>query len=300
MSTVVSAAAGVSEYLRMRGLRLHLRRFGPSDAPILFLLHGWLDASASFSPVIERLLARTDGRLQVIAPDARGLGYSEWAPGGYWFQDYVADLDAIVEHYASTAPVMLAGHSMGAQVVSLYAGLRPQHVQRLVVMDALSVPDMPPERAPTRITHWLDQQRTPPAHRPYDSFEALALRIRRQHSRLTEAQAGFVARCWAREDAQGRVHLLADPKHRLNGPSLYRAAESEAVWRQVTASTLILYAGDSAFREAIPAAARRRRHDCFQHHRVFTVPDVGHMLHFEAPRVTADALADFLLEPACA
>lgn len=267
---------------------------------MLFLLHGWLDASASFVPVIEHLLERADGGLQVIAPDGRGFGYSEWASGGYWFPDYVADLDAIIEHYAPAARVMLAGHSMGAQVVSLYAGLRPQRVQRLVMMDALSVPDMPPERAPARITHWLDQQRTPPAHRPYESFEALALRIRRQHARLTEAQAGFVARCWAREDTQGRVHLLADPKHRFNGPSLYRAAESEAVWLHVSASTLILYAGDSVFRESIPASARQRRHDCFQHHRVVTVPDVGHMLHFEAPEATANALADFLLEPACA
>lgn len=293
-------ASSGSEYLRVRGLRLHLRRFGPRDAPMLFLLHGWLDASASFVPVIEHLLERAGGGLQVIAPDSRGLGYSEWAPGGYWFPDYVADLDAIIEHYAPAAPVMLVGHSMGAQVVSLYAGLRPQHVQRLVLMDALSVPDMPPEGAPARVTRWLDQQRTPPAHRPYESFEALAQRIRRHHARLTVAQAGFVARCWAREDTWGRVHLLADPKHRLNGPILYRAAESEAVWRHVSASTLILYAGDSAFRESIPVSARQRRHDCFRHHRVVTVPHVGHMLHFEAPEATADALADFLLEPACA
>ncbi len=293
-------ATGVSEYLRVRGLRLHLRRFGPINAPILFLLHGWLDASASFAPVIERLLERAGGQLQVIAPDGRGFGYSEWAVGDYWFPDYVADLDAVVEHYAADAPVLLAGHSMGAQVVSLYAGLRPQRVHKLVLMDALGVPDMPAERAPARITRWLDQQRAPPVHRPYESFDALAQRVCRQHPRLDTAQADFVARCWAREDVQGRVHLLADPKHRFNGPGLYRATESEAVWRQVIASTLILYAGDSEFRESISAAARQRRQDCFRTHRVLTVPAVGHMLHFEAPQATADALADFLLEPTCA
>lgn len=298
MSKAVSAT-GVSEYLRVRGLRLHLRRFGPINAPLLFLLHGWLDASASFAPVIEHLLERAGGQVQVIAPDGRGFGYSEWAAGGYWFPDYVADLDAVVEHYATDAPVLLAGHSMGAQVVSLYAGLRPQRVHKLALLDALGVPDMPPARAPARITRWLDQQRAPPAHRPYESFAALAQRIRRQHPRLDTAQSDFVARCWAREDVQGRVHLLADPKHRFNGPSLYRAAESEAVWRQVIASTLILYAGDSEFRESIPAEARQRRHACFRTHRVLSVPAVGHMLHFEAPQATADALADFLLEPTC-
>lgn len=298
--SAASADHGVSEFLRVRGLRLHLRRFGPADAPLLFLTHGWLDASASFVPVIQRLRARAGGRLQVIAPDWRGLGYSEWAPGGYWFQDYVADLDAIVEHYASDEPFLLAGHSMGAQAVSLYAGLRPERVSRLVLMDALSLPDMPAEIAPRRVRRWLDQLRAPPVHRPYRSFDELAGRVRRLHARLTPAQAAFVARCWGREDAAGRVHLLADPRHRLNGPSLYRAAESEAVWREVTAATLILYAEASEFRRAIPDEARQQRHDCFRDHRVRVLPQVGHMHHFEAPQATADALADFLLEPACA
>ena len=293
-------ATGVSEYLRVRGLRLHLRRFGLIDAPLLFLLHGWLDASASFAPVIEHLLERAGGQLQVIAPDGRGFGYSEWAAGGYWFPDYVADLDAVVEHYAtmrrcSWPCTAWARRSSVCTPVCDHSAYTSLHC-----WTRWGVPDMPPERAPARITRWLDQQRAPPTHRPYESFAALAQRIRRQHPRLDTAQSDFVARCWAHEDVQGRVHLLADPKHRFNGPGLYRATESEAVWRQVIASTLILYAGDSEFRESISAAARQRRQDCFRTHRVLTVPAVGHMLHFEAPQATADAQADFLLEPACA
>ena len=59
---------------------------------VLMLLTGWLDVSASFQLVAERLTERW----QVLCPDWRGFGLSEWNPQGYWFQDYVGDLDAIL------------------------------------------------------------------------------------------------------------------------------------------------------------------------------------------------------------
>lgn len=289
-----------STYLRVRGLRLHLRHFGPDSAPPLFLLHGWLDASASFAPTIEALLARAPMPLQVIAPDWRGCGYSEWAPGGYWFPDYLADFDAIADHCAPRQAFSLVGHSMGAQVASLYAGLRPQRVRKLALLDGLALPDAPPERAPERLLRWLTQLRESPQHHPYASFEALAGRIRRHHPRLSAAQADLVARCWGDEDGHGQVRLLADPQHRVQGPGLYRVAESMAVWRRITAPTLFLQAGESAFHAALPADEWQRRQACFGGHRSVTLDGVGHMLQFEAPQASAAALAEFLWGPPCA
>lgn len=289
-----------STFLRVRGLRLHLRHFGSDNAPLLFLLHGWLDASASFAPMIEALLARAPSPLRVIAPDWRGCGYSEWAPAGYWFPDYLADFDAIADHCAPGQAFSLVGHSMGAQVASLYAGVRPQRVRKLALLDGLALPDTPPERAPERLLRWLTQLREPPRHHPYPSFEALAERIRRHHPRLSAAQADLVARCWGDADGHGRVRLLADPQHRLQGPGLYRVAESMVVWRRITAPTLFLQAGESAFHAALPADEWRRRQACFGDHRSVTLDGVGHMLQFEAPQASAAALAEFLWGPPCA
>ena len=80
-----------SEFLRVRGLRYHLRRWGDARLPLLFLGHGFLDVSATFEPLVAPLL----DRWQVIAPDWRGFGHTEWPQEGYWFHDYVADLEAI-------------------------------------------------------------------------------------------------------------------------------------------------------------------------------------------------------------
>ena len=127
-----------SDFLRVRGLRYHLRRWGRPQLPMLFLGHGWLDVSATFEPLAQAL----SDRWQVVAPDWRGFGHSQWPQDGYWFPDYIADFEAIADHYSPAAPLTLVGHSMGAQIASLYAGLRPQRVQQLVCLDGLFLPDM--------------------------------------------------------------------------------------------------------------------------------------------------------------
>lgn len=290
MNTIESVASpSRSRFVRLRGLIHHVREWGQPDRPILMLGHGWLDVSATFQDLVQPLLA--DWR--VLAPDWRGFGHSQWPVDGYWFADYVADLDALVAHFAPTGSVALVGHSMGAQITSLYAGLRPERVSRLVCLDGLFVPDMEATLAPRKLLRWFE---TWPGKAPktYASFDALAERVRVQHPQLSAERALFIARCWGAEDGHGRIRLLADPKHHLNMPTLYRAAESKAVWRNVTAPTLFLDAGKSAFTETLAAAEIAERRACFRDHRQQTIPGAGHMLHFDAPLETGQAIAGFL------
>jgi pimeloyl-ACP methyl ester carboxylesterase len=279
-----------SDFIRVRELRYHVRRWGDPAAPAVFLLHGFLDVSATWQPVAEGLLPK----FQVLAPDLRGFGHTEWPADGYWFQDYVGDLEAIVDHYSPSAPVLLVGHSMGAQIVSLFAGLRPARVKKLACLDGLFLPDMESALAPKRFRRWLDELKDLPQQKTYPSFDDLAGRIARQHPDLPPGRADFVARCWGREDGHGRIALCADPKHRLAGPGLYRNEESMAIWREITAPTLFVDAGLSQFRKAISAEETARRRACFRDPRAVTVERGTHMLHFSAPEETARALAAFL------
>ena len=67
-----------SEFLVLRRLRTHVRQWGNEGAPRLFMLHGWMDVSASFQFVVD-CLARD---WHVIAPDWRGFGLTERAASG--------------------------------------------------------------------------------------------------------------------------------------------------------------------------------------------------------------------------
>ena len=91
-----------SEFVTVRGLRLHVRHWGNEGAPKLFMLHGWMDVAASFQFVVDALA----GDWHVIAPDWRGFGHSDRSGADtYWFPDYVADLDALLDSAAYDAHV---------------------------------------------------------------------------------------------------------------------------------------------------------------------------------------------------
>jgi pimeloyl-ACP methyl ester carboxylesterase len=282
------------ETLRVRGLDLHLTRWGPqpsdSAAPV-FLLHGWADTGDTFQFMVDAFR----GNWPLVALDWRGFGRSEWAREGYWFPDYLADLDALLELLSARVPARLVGHSMGGNIASLYAGLRPERVRCVVNIEGFGLPRTTPDQAPAQLRKWLDQVKTAPALKNYESFEQLASIIQSRYPRFTEAQSMFVAQAWGRLEADGRVHLLGDARHRWVNPVLYRREEAEACWRQIRAPMLMLLGEqseyllgigvdgtDGAFR-AVMAGIE-----------IIHIADAGHMLHIERPDRVAPLVESFL------
>jgi len=211
-------------------LRYHVRTWGDARAPMVFLLHGWMDVSASFQFLVDSF-ARD---WYVVAPDWRGFGLTAWAPGGYWFPDYYADLDALLEIYQPGAPAFLVAHSMGGNVASMYAGMRPHRVAKLISMEGFGASRTSPTDAPKRYARWLDQLRDLPLFKTYASFEEVAARLKKNNLRLTADKAHFLAQHWAKEIAPGNVVLHSDPKHKLVNPVLNRLEEVLACWRHIT------------------------------------------------------------------
>lgn len=279
-----------SDFVRVRGLRYHVRRWGADDAPKLFMAHGWMDVSETFDRVAQALLPR----FQVLVPDWRGFGYTEWPQDGYWFPDYVADLDGIADHYSPREPILLAGHSMGAQISSLFAGARPARVKKLAILDGLFMPDMDVNSAPERYSKWLDgvkiAGRQPPT---YDSFEYLATRVQKRHPHLSLERCGFIARCWAKQNAKGKIELLCDPKHLLDMPRPYRQLEAELLWARITAPTLFIDGGKSPFPKLLGAQEVARRRALFRDRAETAISEAHHMLHFDAPEKLAELLSGF-------
>ncbi|MEY5003729.1 MAG: hypothetical protein RL678_1538, partial [Pseudomonadota bacterium] len=193
-----------SEFLTLRGLRMHIRHWGADAAPKLFLLHGWMDVSASFQFMVDALASDW----HVIALDWRGFGLSERvATDCYWFPDYLADLDAMLDVLAPEQAVTLVGHSMGGNIATLYAGVRPQRVSRLVNLEGFGLANTVPAQAPNRYAQWLDELREPPSMRSYPSREAVAERLRKNNPRLTPERAIFLSDHWAVPDAHGAWHV---------------------------------------------------------------------------------------------
>ena len=288
----VARTPSTLERVPLRGLEYSVRRWGPADAPALFLLHGWMDSSPTFQFVVDAL--RQDW--QVIAPDWRGFGGSTWLAQGYWFPDYYADLELLLAHYAPGQAVRLVGHSMGAAVAGVYAGLRPARVAQLVMMDFLGLKPPADADSPMLLRKWLDGQAQPPRLPVHEDHAALARRLQAVNPRLTAARAAFLARHVGRTRADGRVEMAGDPWHKLPSPFVYRIEDVMACWRLVTAPTLMLFAEHGYVNERFAAEpeALRRRLACFADHRVLTIADAGHNLQHDQPEAVAAALEAFL------
>jgi len=286
--------ASESLVVPVRGLRYHCRVWGDESAPVLFMLHGWMDVSASFQFLVDAMR----GRWRVIAPDWRGFGLSEWTKGGsYWFPDYFADLEALLDRFQPGAPATLVGHSMGGNIAAMYAGIRPDRVGKLLDLEGLGLSGNPPDKAPERYARWLGELvEDKPAFRDYENFEALAARLRGNNPRLSEERSLFLARYWGRAKADGRVELASDPAHKLVNPVLYRTEEAMACWRKVTAPVLWVEGAESNATEFLKVssddlAARKK---CFRHLTERTIAGAGHMVHHDQPERLAEVIEEFL------
>ena len=281
-----------SEFLNLRGKRLHVLTWGRKSAPILVLLHGWCDVSASWQLVIDAL--KRDWR--VLAPDWRGFGLSEWNNDVYWFPDYIADLDALLEHYSPQSPVRLVGHSLGGNAACIYAGIRSARVAGVVNLEGLGLRRYQPDEAPTRYANWLDQLRDTPTFRSYPDRSAFAARLQKENPRLSDDKARFLAECMGEDDGAGGIHLAADPFHRWVNPIVYRLEEAMAIWRQVTAPVLWVTAADSIiFKQLLAVGAEdyRNRIACFRDVREVMLEDCGHNLHHDQPQQVARLIEEF-------
>ncbi|CAG1005624.1 Tropinesterase [Burkholderiales bacterium] len=284
-----------SQFLEVRGLRYHVRLWGETGAPKVFLLHGWMDVSASFQFLVDAL----SRDWQLIAPDWRGFGLSAWAREGYWFADYLADLEVLLDHFAPGERVDLVGHSMGGNVACLYAGVRPERMRRVASLEGFGTPEGDPARAPQKFADWLDALQAPPEFKPYPNLAAVADRLQKSNPRLPRERALFLAGHWAHEGADG-ARLRSDPRHKAPFPSVYRLAEMFACWRRIVAPVLWVDAPESFVPQWLADGAEgfARRKAQIPHLRHETIDAAGHMLHLDQPERVAAVVEDFLLRDA--
>ncbi|MDB5853031.1 MAG: alpha/beta hydrolase [Herminiimonas sp.] len=288
-----------SEFITVRRLKYHVRHWGAEGSPKLFMLHGWMDVSASFQFVVDCL--RHDWH--VIAPDWRGFGLSEAQHADtYYFPDYVGDLDSVLQHYSPIDPVNLLGHSMGGNAVCLYAGVRPDRVAKLVNLEGFGMPATQPEQAPERYAKWLDELRSPATMRGYGSREEVARRLQKTNPRLTDERAHFLSGHWSAQNAEGRWDVLGDPAHKGSSPLLYRVEEALACWQRISAPVLWVEAEDTdVWRWMGPKDKARveidRRIAHLANVKKASIAQAGHMLHHDQPEALAALIEAFLDAP---
>ncbi len=297
-----------SEFVPIRGLKYHVQRWGPAlatvnSAPPMVLLHGWMDVAASYQFMVDAFSsAFAEGR-SVIAPDWRGFGQTDTGlVDNFWFPDYVADLDFLLDHYCPGKPVDLVGHSMGGNVAMMYAGVRPERIRRLVNLEGFGLPGSRPSQAPGRYAQWLDElkslHRGDTALKSYDDTAGVAQRLMKTNPRLPADKADWLASRWARPDAAGQWRIQGHAAHKVTSAHIYRADEMLEIYKRIAAPLLAVEASSDSLSKWSKGSYTLADY----HERLKNVPDAqtavvhdaGHMLHHDQPEQLALLIENFL------
>ncbi|MEN9670830.1 MAG: hypothetical protein RL018_1107 [Pseudomonadota bacterium] len=299
-----------SEFIPIRKMNYHVLTWGnaASTMPPLVLMHGWMDVAASYQFMVDALSEAFFKDRLIIAADWRGYGKTTGAPvDNYWFPDYLADLDFLLDHYAGDRPVDLVGHSMGGNVVMMYAGSRPDRIRRLVNLEGFGMPVSTPDKAPARYAQWMDElkklQRGELNLTAYDKADGVARRLMKTNPRLArddagKAKANWLARHWAAENAQGKWDILGDAAHKIVNANLSNVAEAIELYKNISAPVLVVEASDDSlsgwWNGRFTLAEFHERLKNVPNCTIQVVQDAGHMMHHDQPLVLAQMLESFV------
>ena len=123
--------------VRVDNLDIFYREAGPTNAPVLLLLHGVPTSSRMYQPMLESSLS---GKYRVIAPDFPGFGHSSW-PSPKEFSYTFDHLAQVTEKFAETLNLQcytLFLHDYGGPVGMRMAVSHPEKVEAIIIQNAVS------------------------------------------------------------------------------------------------------------------------------------------------------------------
>lgn len=252
------------------GLRLSLLDW-EGERPPLVLLHGvggnaWMWAG---------LAAELGRSRRLLALDFRGYGDSQWsARQEYRTEDLAGDVGALAAAL-ELERFDLVGFSWGGLVALAFAAAQPQRVRRLAMIDIPPSSPLPEEAIAPNFRARFDDHAD-----AVEGERALA-------PRGEEATLATLAALGTRAEGQGLTRKM-DPYLTRRWP--FRADDRWDELRELPLPALVVHAADSPVLSADDAAAMAALPGVS----LVTVPDCGHLVATEQPRLLAAAIDDFL------
>jgi pimeloyl-ACP methyl ester carboxylesterase len=194
----------------LNGFRYAAQLWGENKSIPAIALHGWLDNSASFDVLAPQL-----HDVQCLAIDLAGHGWSEHKKG---VSDYPiwCEISAIYEiaDQMGWDKFALIGHSRGAMISLLAAGVFPERISHLIMLDSIMPPVVSSEQAPERFRQSIKeiQQQLSRPLSLYKSFDqAINARCNSRYSPIKSISAKILATRGLRE-IDDKYHWHADGK----------------------------------------------------------------------------------------
>lgn len=272
--------------LSISGLTIACKTWGNPEHPPIIALHGWLDNANSFDYLAQSL----QDSYYFIAIDLPGHGHSSHLPphSTYHFIDGIFIVVQVI-NALKLNKVHLLGHSMGACLGSLVAGVAPERFLSLSLIEGLGPFSSPEETACQQLSKYLDTltHKKIKAPKGYPKFDSAAL-ARSIKGYVSFDIAKLLCERGVKED-NGVFYWRHD--RRLLEPSPLRMTELQILscLKNIKAKTCLLWAskGFSFDSELMQERIKAVRNLKIEH------LDGGHHIHMEKPEVVSKLLAEF-------
>jgi pimeloyl-ACP methyl ester carboxylesterase len=269
--------------LTLHGHRVSYRIAG--EGPVLLLLHGIANSSATWEPVVP-LLSR---HFTVIAPDLLGHGESATPRGDYSLGAHasgVRDLLTALGH----SRVTVVGHSLGGGIALQFAYQFPERCERLVLVSSGGL---------GREVHLLLRAAALPgaeyvlpllaSSRLVGLGRGIGGVLERLHLRLT-GDVEVLARGFASLDNAGSRQGFLHTLRAVIEPSGQRVNAQDRLYLAAALPTLIVWGERDSI---IPISHGRAAHEAMPGSRFVVFEGAGHMPHADDPLRFADELIEF-------
>lgn len=224
-------------------LKLHYLDWGNETAPHMLLIHGIHDHCHTWDWVAQTLCSA----FHVVVPDLRGHGDSDWAIGGaYGHIDDVYDLAQLV-HQDELDPVHIIAHSLGGTLACIFAGIYPEKIASLTVLEGVGgMPDWYVRGSTTRETlkFWIDSNRKMAGRtaRRYPSLAEAFKRMQKSNPHLDEQRARHLTVHGSNRNEDGSYTWKFDNYTHSRPPYDIPYDQIQELWREITCPVLLITA----------------------------------------------------------
>lgn len=285
-----------SHYYHSARLRLHYCHWPNPGKPHLLLVHGGEDHNRNWDQVVAHLHPHFD----IVAPDLRGHGESDWVDGSaYTISGFVLDLANLVEHL-DWSSLSLLGHSLGGALVLKYTSVCPEKVERVVAIEGLgpapdTLADLASQNDAIRLQEWIQKAQQSARHRPgeYTSQADAMARMIRKNTHLSTELATHLCQHASQRQEDGHYRWKHDPLLRTMSLFDITPEQTWEMWRTIHCPVLLIRGQDSW--ASNPASDGRSA--IFSRAEVVNIAGAGHWVHHDQLDAFLSVVTPFLRTP---
>lgn len=270
-------------FITLQGINIYYEDKGPSDAPVVLLLHGLFGSTGSWRYNVEVLLA---AGYRVIAFDRPGFGLSDKVEAFNYAVSNQADLTAQLMDALDVETATIIAHSAGGNVAAQLALRHPERVERLIMAAPAVISGGAPPFVGAIVAFppvWRWAQIGLRAAFTRSTLENTLRGLYADSSFLTEADIDVY---WRAFQTNGwDVALLALTRDGAGG------GLREADLQRITAPVTLLWGAQDTI---TPLEQGQRLLELLPHSRIIIWPTLGHQPFEEAPDVFNSALLEVL------